>query len=300
MCFGFSPADSLRKIVAAQKGKRKTKTREGKNGQLYISTTGSPCPCVVSTYLCWLPDSTKPPKPRRHHHHHHHRRHRRSARIRTYLARSAGLPRRPPTIKKAPPPRRASIHLPPYSIRQRQQQARRTRRWLTVTTHRPRRASSPSFPPCRVPGGRQLTYRRQRLAQRRAQLLPWIESPLTHFFHTNAAEHHPHRATGEEAGASSSKAEHDATAAEKNDDVLYEEIESEEATSGELFYDLFFVANLTTITSVHYMTDYNSGSSLPSFEWPRSPWLMLRPYSVGVVYPVLHHPLVLVAANHPV
>jgi hypothetical protein len=142
-------------------------------------------------------------------------------------------------------------------------------------------------------------YRRQRLAQRRAQLLPWIESPLTHFFHTNAGDHHSHRATGEEAGGSSSKAEHDAAVTEGND-VLYEEVEAEEATSGELFYDLFFVANLTTITSVHYMTDYNSGSSLPSFECPRSPWLMLRPSSVGVVHPVFHHPLVLVAADNPV
>lgn len=49
----------------------------------------------------------------------------------------------------------------------------------------------------------------------------------------------------------------------EKDEILYEEIEAEEATSGELFYDLFFVANLTTITSVHYMTDYNSQLNPP-------------------------------------
>jgi len=37
-----------------------------------------------------------------------------------------------------------------------------------------------------------------------------------------------------------------------------EELEIEEATSIELFYDLFFVANLTTVTSVHYITENKS------------------------------------------
>jgi hypothetical protein len=34
--------------------------------------------------------------------------------------------------------------------------------------------------------------------------------------------------------------------------------EVEEATPIELFYDLFFVANLTTVTSVHYITESKS------------------------------------------
>lgn len=41
-----------------------------------------------------------------------------------------------------------------------------------------------------------------------------------------------------------------------------EELEIEEATPIELFYDLFFVANLTTVTSVHYITAKKS-LSLP-------------------------------------
>lgn len=42
---------------------------------------------------------------------------------------------------------------------------------------------------------------------------------------------------------------------------IQEEIETEEASTIELFYDLFFVANLTTITSVHYMVDLESVAS---------------------------------------
>jgi len=42
-----------------------------------------------------------------------------------------------------------------------------------------------------------------------------------------------------------------------------EELEIEEATPIELFYDLFFVANLTTVTSVHYITEKRSLSPPP-------------------------------------
>lgn len=38
--------------------------------------------------------------------------------------------------------------------------------------------------------------------------------------------------------------------------------EVEEATPIELFYDLFFVANLTTVTSVHYITESKSNFTL--------------------------------------
>jgi len=45
---------------------------------------------------------------------------------------------------------------------------------------------------------------------------------------------------------------------------IQEKIEAEEASSGELFYDLFFVANLTTVTAVHYVVDHKSAQfSLP-------------------------------------
>ena len=45
---------------------------------------------------------------------------------------------------------------------------------------------------------------------------------------------------------------------------IQEKTEVEEASAGELFYDLFFVANLTTVTAVHYMVDHQSTQfSLP-------------------------------------
>lgn len=47
-------------------------------------------------------------------------------------------------------------------------------------------------------------------------------------------------------------------------EAIYEEVEAEEAHPLELFYDLFFVANLTTITSVHAMTDHESERSSSS------------------------------------
>jgi low temperature requirement protein LtrA len=41
-----------------------------------------------------------------------------------------------------------------------------------------------------------------------------------------------------------------------------EEEEAQEATPIELFYDLFFVANLTTVTGVHYITEKRSKTYL--------------------------------------
>ena len=39
--------------------------------------------------------------------------------------------------------------------------------------------------------------------------------------------------------------------------------EMQEATPIELFYDLFFVANLTTVTGVHYITEKSSKMIAP-------------------------------------
>ena len=41
--------------------------------------------------------------------------------------------------------------------------------------------------------------------------------------------------------------------------------EIQEATPIELFYDLFFVANLTTVTGVHYITEKHSTMIAPLF-----------------------------------
>lgn len=49
---------------------------------------------------------------------------------------------------------------------------------------------------------------------------------------------------------------------EKETEDVAEAEEVEEATPIELFYDLFFVANLTTVTSVHYITESKSNSTL--------------------------------------
>lgn len=99
---------------------------------------------------------------------------------------------------------------------------------------------------------------RQRFVQRKSQLLPWIANPLHLFLHhEGVSEHrhpHHHQSHPQQDSEQRLKAETSLTGAE----ALYEEVEAEEAHPLELFYDLFFVANLTTITSVHYMTDRQS------------------------------------------
>lgn len=102
------------------------------------------------------------------------------------------------------------------------------------------------------------TADQQRFVQRKAQLLPWIANPLHLFLHNEGVKehHHPHhhQSHPQEDPEQRLKAETSLSRAE----AIYEEVEAEEAHPLELFYDLFFVANLTTITSVHYMTDRQS------------------------------------------
>ncbi|KAA8892620.1 bacterial low temperature requirement A protein-domain-containing protein [Sphaerosporella brunnea] len=95
----------------------------------------------------------------------------------------------------------------------------------------------------------------QRLFQRKAQLLPWIANPLHLFLHHEASHGHAHQPLATTEGQAEHK--HHKTSL-SSAEAIYEEVEAEEAEPSELFYDLFFVANLTTITSVHYMTDYSS------------------------------------------
>lgn len=101
------------------------------------------------------------------------------------------------------------------------------------------------------------TPEQQRFIQRKAQLLPWIANPLhLYISHEKQEGHQPLPTSESQAGNHKgiSRAETSLTRVE----AIYEEVEAEEAHPLELFYDLFFVANLTTITSVHEMTDHQS------------------------------------------
>ena len=75
------------------------------------------------------------------------------------------------------------------------------------------------------------------------------------------------------------------------------EEEMQEATPIELFYDLFFVANLTTVTGVHYITE-NQSKIVPSlfFFFSFFPNIILLRF--GILQLVLHHPVVHMAARH--
>ena len=90
-------------------------------------------------------------------------------------------------------------------------------------------------------------------------LVPWIADPLTHFFH-HEHEHHKIDTATEKTGDTEVHEEEAAAAQHQADrESIQEMIETEEAEPLELFYDLFFVANLTTVTAVHYVVDTNCG-----------------------------------------
>ncbi|KAI5804311.1 bacterial low temperature requirement A protein-domain-containing protein [Geopyxis carbonaria] len=95
---------------------------------------------------------------------------------------------------------------------------------------------------------------RERQLQKKTQFLPWIVNPLTNFLRGEQHESHAHHRTGSEGKGSNS--EHD---------TVEDHEEIEEATPIELFYDLFFVANLTTVTSVHAINDNKSLASYVLF-----------------------------------
>lgn len=83
---------------------------------------------------------------------------------------------------------------------------------------------------------------------------------------------------------------------------LAEVEEIEEATPIELFYDLFFVANLTTVTSVHYITEWRSNCPFLIYAYNCSgsmPERSLTSFnSLVILHPVFYHPLVYLATCH--
>ncbi|KAI5840824.1 bacterial low temperature requirement A protein-domain-containing protein [Morchella snyderi] len=118
---------------------------------------------------------------------------------------------------------------------------------------------------------------------RESQLLSWIADPFTKYEHPHG--HHAEGANYE----LTPKYPGDAHAVEAAMETLEEHIEVEEATPIELFYDLFFVANLTTVTSVQYITEWRNLSSyilffiILWFTWLHVTLLDVR-FSVDSVY----------------
>lgn len=102
------------------------------------------------------------------------------------------------------------------------------------------------------------TPEQQRFIQRKAQLLPWIANPLHLYISHEKHEGHQPLPTSESQAGNVNKGITRAETSLTRVEAIYEEVEAEEAHPLELFYDLFFVANLTTITSVHEMTDKQS------------------------------------------
>ncbi|RPB19771.1 hypothetical protein L211DRAFT_852886 [Terfezia boudieri ATCC MYA-4762] len=100
-------------------------------------------------------------------------------------------------------------------------------------------------------------FEQQRFVQRKAQILPWIANPL-HLFLQHQGEHAGHQRVPPGVVPPENGIKDRTDTCLTRAEAIYEEVEAEEAHPLELFYDLFFVANLTTITSVHEMTDRKS------------------------------------------
>lgn len=100
--------------------------------------------------------------------------------------------------------------------------------------------------------------------QRQGQLLQWIANPFTKHEHEHLEEHsEPIQYAAAPTGKPHAhESEGETTELMTPNEKLAESEEIEEATPIELFYDLFFVANLTTVTSVHYITEWRSNNSL--------------------------------------
>ncbi|KAI5844673.1 bacterial low temperature requirement A protein-domain-containing protein [Morchella snyderi] len=142
-------------------------------------------------------------------------------------------------------------------------------------------------------------YYVQRARQRRAAQLPWIANPFTKLHtHPNLSNHDQPIMTlqspQDKRGASTEDVIGPVNGPTKKQEVkeiedVAEAEEVEEATPIELFYDLFFVANLTTVTSVHYITESKTLSSyilyfiILWFTWLHVTLLDVR-FSVDSVY----------------
>ena len=87
--------------------------------------------------------------------------------------------------------------------------------------------------------------------------LKFIASPLKHVEHSEKEEKAP--LGGSDQSFHKTNTDTEVLPFQNNDGALHDTLEfhrHEEATTGELFYDLFFVANLTTFTSLLEINDH--------------------------------------------
>lgn len=106
---------------------------------------------------------------------------------------------------------------------------------------------------------------RQIARQRQKQLLEWIANPFTKHEHEHLEQHSEpisYQAAPTDKTPDQGDPSGETTELMTTGEKLAEVEEIEEATPIELFYDLFFVANLTTVTSVHYITEWRSNYPL--------------------------------------
>ncbi|KAG0633377.1 bacterial low temperature requirement A protein-domain-containing protein [Tuber brumale] len=106
---------------------------------------------------------------------------------------------------------------------------------------------------------------KERIAeQRKSRLLPWIKNPFKDEVEGSLGS----LSHGSSVSVQSLKQRHEfrQSIIDQGEPMTHkEELEIEEATPIELFYDLFFVANLTTVTGVHYITEKKSLASYGLF-----------------------------------
>ncbi|OCL03444.1 hypothetical protein AOQ84DRAFT_302786, partial [Glonium stellatum] len=96
--------------------------------------------------------------------------------------------------------------------------------------------------------------------------LKFIASPLKHAESSETIEYKPHEGSDQSLNKANTDAE--AIPFQNNDGELHDTPafhRHEEATTSELFYDLFFVANLTTFTSLLEINDHKSLSAYIGF-----------------------------------
>ncbi|RPA97899.1 hypothetical protein L873DRAFT_1828768 [Choiromyces venosus 120613-1] len=109
---------------------------------------------------------------------------------------------------------------------------------------------------------------KERIAeQRKSRLLPWIENPFKDEIEGSSGSlSHSSSVRSAYGGRKREQANFRESILNQGVPMTHkEELEIEEATPIELFYDLFFVANLTTVTAVHYITENRSLASYGLF-----------------------------------
>ena len=103
--------------------------------------------------------------------------------------------------------------------------------------------------------------------KRRYRALPLIASPLEHEEHHHGHEHatsHEHSHGSSETSIGKERVQSTGHQTRPTLHRMPTFREREEASSIELFYDLFFVANLSSFTGVHTIDDANSARPDPS------------------------------------